>query len=31
MDVRAAARNFSMPSSYQSYIGFRCAMDVDES
>ncbi len=31
MDIRAAARNFYMPSSYQDYIGFRCAMDVEDS
>ena len=30
MDIRATARNFSMPSSYQDYMGFRCVMDVED-
>lgn len=30
MDIRAAVRHFAAPTSFQEYIGFRCAMDADE-
>jgi formylglycine-generating enzyme len=29
MDIRCAARHFTLPTSSQMYIGFRCAMDAD--
>ena len=30
VDIRASARHFALASSYHDYIGFRCAMDVEE-